>query len=57
MMNGDGVIITFPVAGGLYDQPSLDMQIYDQIRARWNELRQEDFKKMQAESESKRPRR
>jgi hypothetical protein len=49
MLDGDGVMVMYPVSGGLYDQPARDMEIYDVVRSRWNELRHADFERMQRE--------
>lgn len=45
MMDADGAYIHLPVEGGLYDQPSVDMEIYDAVRQKWVELKQERMKK------------
>lgn len=49
MLDGDGVMVMYPVSGGLYDQPARDMEVYDVIRSRWNELKHADFERMQRE--------
>lgn len=46
MLDGDGMMAVLPVSGGMYAQPSQDMRIYDVIRAKWNELRKEEFERM-----------
>ncbi|MFA6667417.1 MAG: hypothetical protein WCS51_03560 [Bacilli bacterium] len=38
MIDSKGTYTHYPVAGGLYDQPALDMTIYDIIRYKWIEL-------------------
>ena len=44
LLDSDGAYLHYPQPGGLDEQPSFDMEVYDIIRAKWNELRNEAMK-------------
>ena len=44
MLDGDGAWVHFPYAGGLFEQPSRDMQIYSIAKNRWVERINEKLK-------------
>jgi len=44
LLDGDGAYMHYMYGTALADEPALDMSIYDIIRMRWIELRNEDIK-------------
>ena len=44
LLDGDGAYAHYMYDGGLAGQPAFDMQVYDIIRHKWNELRNEEIK-------------
>lgn len=45
MADSFGAYRAYPITGGLYEQPAIDMEIFDIIKARWCELRNAEMKK------------
>ena len=45
MLDGDGAYAHLPYSPVYMRNPAYDMTVYDVIRSRWNELRNEDMKK------------
>ena len=44
MLDGEGTYRTMLYAGGLAEQPALDMTVMDVVRSRWNELRNREMR-------------
>lgn len=44
-MDSNGTYARMKYPGGLSDQPALDMDIYDVIRGKWNELKNKELDK------------
>ena len=45
LVDGDGAYVHYPEPGALSEQPAFDMEVFDLIKGRWNELRNEDIEK------------
>jgi hypothetical protein len=44
MLDGEGTYRTMLYAGGVLEQPAIDMAVMDVVRSRWNELRNREMK-------------
>jgi len=44
IVDGDGTYARFKYAGGMADQPAVDLAIYDVIRTKWNALRNQEMR-------------
>jgi hypothetical protein len=45
LMDGDGAFAHWHYPGSHSEQPDIDLQIYNVIRNKWNELRNDEMKK------------
>lgn len=43
LMDGDGTFSHYPYPGSLYDQPAIDMKIFDIIRMKINEIKNKEM--------------
>lgn len=53
LLDGNGAFIHFRYGDVLSDQPDVDMQIFDIVRAEWNRMRNEESEKKWRETRSK----